>query len=274
MENHGTTFDAIKDFLSELWGVFGSPTQKTPLALYNRLISKVEFEHLNQGVDKYISGFKIFFTNFEKSLETSKEFLNIPRETVIRYGDSNKVYIEIQKYIYKSTKEQKEVIRQHLLTIAATIDPSEKKLSALNSNAAILEKMGRGGSAESRQIQNVMDKAKKAMSKVETDDPTEAIAALFSSGVITDMMKDFQGGMENGTLIPEKLMSSLQESLTGVMGGVQDGEGEGINFDKIVLETQKSMAGFNFTNPQKEKVVEEIQEVDTTNVIEDIGDVD
>jgi hypothetical protein len=136
------TFCAIKEFVSDLWEVFGPSQAKSALALYHRLIQHVEAKESAEGLEKYITGFKVFFVNYSKELFSVETLANIARGTVIRYGSSDKIFIEIQKYVYKATPSQKEIIRQHLLTISATIDPNDETLGALDAATPILEKMG------------------------------------------------------------------------------------------------------------------------------------
>src|SRR5207244_7793045 len=116
---------------------------------------------------------KVFFINYEKCLKDVEELADIPRGTVIRYGESKTVFLEIQKYIFKGNEDDREIIRQHLVTIAATIDPSEKKLKALENSAPVLEKMGlNDGSCEGQFVSAIMRKAKKSMEETNTDDPS------------------------------------------------------------------------------------------------------
>ena len=269
------TLAAIKDFVSDLVSVFGGP-QTSPLALYNRLIKHVETTDSADGLGKYITGFRVFFANYEKSLESIESMcFEIPKGTVIRYGDSPKIFIEIQKFIYKAQKDHQkdtlETIRQHLLTIFTVLDPNDKNLGALDAATPILEKMGFGGnSAESRKIQASVDKAKKAMEGFKSDKPEDAIAHLMTSGVIGDMIFGFQEGLENKTLDPNKLMSNLQNTLMNVFeqvgGDNEDGENK-IDTNEIITLTQMSMANLDLsTIRDKRNKVEEVEENESQSV--------
>lgn len=252
METKSITFLAIKQFVDDLVSVFGDKGVG-PLNLYNRLVQHVELKDSTQGVDKYISGFKVFFANYESKLENNETIMTIPRNTVIRYGDSPKVYIEVQKYLWLSRNkpEQIEIIRQHLLTIAASIDPSEKSLSALEA-APVLEQMGLGGgTAESKFVRDMMEKAKKSMENTDTKDPTAAVMGLLSSGLITDMIKGLQVGVDSKTLNPDKLLSGLKETLTSVMST----DDQNIDVSQIVIATQTAMSN---SLPQNSSNVEEV----------------
>lgn len=243
------TFTAIKQFVSDLWLAF--PVKNSPLALYHRLMQHTNDSNSNVATEKSVAGFKVFFVNFDEILSSDEGLQSIPRDTVIRYGESPKVYLEIQKYIYKASPEQRTVIRQHLLTISATIDPDEKKLSSLSNSAApVLEKMGLGGSAESRFVKNIVDKAKKSMEGMDMSnikDPTSAILALAQGGVIADMMRSVETQMQSGPIDPAGLMEALQENLsTAFASAGADGEASKIDVGEIINTTQQ-MLTFNST---------------------------
>ncbi len=240
--NNTKTFQAIKDFVFDLNVVFGTKGRKTPLDLYYRLIYHIEASASNQhvGIEKSVIGFKVFFANYEAKLETYDSFLLLPRDTIIRYDKSENAYLEIQKYIYKSKSnpDQCEAIYKHLLTIAATIDPSEKNIKALGCDP-ILEKMGLGGnSAEARHVRNIVAKAKAAAANADGDDPMSVIKSVAQAGVFGDVMKGLQTGAETGALSVEKLMPMMAQSLSVLTG--QD-EGTGFDMDQIILGVQSVM---------------------------------
>jgi hypothetical protein len=215
------SFRAIKGFVNDLWYAFGTSGRPTPLSLYVRLLECVSEKESEDGLQKYISGFVVFFSNYGTTLTDTEKFVEIPRGTVIRYGSSKNVYLEIQKYIYKSNNEQKEIIRQHLLTVNATINPSEKSISALDPNAALLEKMGlNDGSQEGAFVSQIMKKAKKVMAEQNNDDPAAAITGLLTSGVITDLVKGVQSGVGGGQMDVGKLLGSLQGALSSIIATV------------------------------------------------------
>lgn len=219
-EDMKRTYVAIKDFVNDLNEVFSNLRS---MKLYHRLLENIKVDVDTVGIQKCITGFKVFFTNYEKKLESVELLMEIPRDTYIRYGDSPNVFLEIQKYLYKATKDQKEIIRRHLLTIAASIDPSERTLSVLESSSPVLEKMGlSSGTQEGRFVEAVMNKAKKAMENTETDDPTTAIMGLFSSGVITDMVKGLQSGVNNKTMDVNKLLTGMQGALSGIIEAAKE----------------------------------------------------
>lgn len=271
------TFSAIKDFVNELNSIYGKVNGKTPLDLYVRLIKHVEIaDVMSVGVENYISGFKTFFINYGNCLESIEMIKTIPKDTVIRYGNSAKVYLEIQKYLYlcKNDDSQREIIRQHLLTVSATIDPSEKTLNALNSAGPILEKMGLGGTAESKFVNNLLGKARRAVENSDQNDIGSVLTNIMASGLITDVMTGLKDGVDNKTLDINKLLPALTESLPGMMGNSggnmgenTDEEGDGnmpmgnIDMDKLIFGVQSAfskMGGMNSNINDRNDSIEEI----------------
>src|SRR5579862_466517 len=211
------TFEAISEFVNDLCAVFCIP--KSPLSLYKRILEHINKNSSGDSIQKCITGFASFFANYEDYIGTIEKFKTIPRDTIIRYGDSKNVYLEIQKYIYKSkTDDEKEIIRSHLLTIAATIDPSEKSFANLNSASPLLNKFNLDSSSKEGQfVANVIQKAQKTMSNNKSDDPTTAIMGLLSSGLVGEMISGLQEGVETGSMDVTKLFGSMQSALSGVM---------------------------------------------------------
>jgi hypothetical protein len=237
------TFQVIQHFVSDLYNVFKSKGSPTPLDLYYRLIQHVDTTSCEIGVEKYTDGFKVFFVNYEDCLPSIEKLMTIPRDTVIRYGNSPKVYLEIQKYLYKSNAEQREVIRQHLLIIAASIDPDEKKLTACESAAPILEKLGLGGSNESKWVQNIFKKTQKSMEGKECKDPMEAVMHL--APVIPEIIGGLIQGVENKTLDLTKLIPVMTNTVANMaMEAGESKDGKVANFldlDKLTLSIQSAM---------------------------------
>lgn len=240
-------FDAIKDLVLDLKAVFNS---SKPLLLYHRLITRVERGDLGNGseihINKYIDGFKIFFANYDSFLESDESIKNIPRDTFIRYADSNNIGLEIQKYIYMSATKPKQlnIIRTHLLTISALIAPSEKTLTALD-GAPLLEKLGySSNSHEAEFVKSVLARAKKTMSKTSIDDnsdPTKAISTLLGSGLLQDVIGELDKGCKDKTINPDNLMDTFQHSIMESFGE----DGENIDISKITIAIQQSMKDTN-----------------------------
>lgn len=146
-------FEAITLFVNDLWSVFQSG-KPTPLALYHRMVKHINTEKSESGMNDSIHGFVEFFSKYETHIIDDK-LDAIPRDTVIRYGKSEKVFLEIQKFIHRSSKdvEMRDAIRKHLITIGTILQPDVKKFEAL-------EKKGLMGiddsTAEGKFLSNIM----------------------------------------------------------------------------------------------------------------------
>jgi hypothetical protein len=187
-------FEAIKNFVEDLWSVFESKTA-TPLALYRRLLSTTKPTD-KIGIDKFINGFVNFFARNDKFILDNKLDL-IDRGAAISYGTSESIKIEIQMFIHKSGLAEKEVIRQHLMTISTLIAPDPEKM----------EKLTKGGlidpsTKEGRFVSEILDDAREQFDGMDVSNPTQAIMSLASSGIMGKMTKAVQeGGMNKMKLL-------------------------------------------------------------------------
>lgn len=211
-------FGAIVNFVNDLWDVFGKGSVVTPLSLYHRLISKINLSD-TEGIQKAVSGFKTFFSSNEVYLVANK-LENIPRGVVINYGTSDKIVLEIQKFIYQSDPSIKASIRQHLLTISAIIEPDTKKIEQLEKRLNDLNVDT--NTAEGKFISNIMEKAKTGMSSIDTNDPTQAMMAIFQSGVIQEMIGGLQNGVTSGQMDIRTLMSTMQSAIGAIIPAESD----------------------------------------------------
>lgn len=211
-------FGAIVDLVDDLWSLYETK-KTTPLALFHRLIHRIETDESGAGIAKCIDGFAAFFKTNSDALSNADDMMNtIPRGEVIYYGTSKSVYIEIQKYLYQAQTDNREAIRRHLLTISAILEPNERALAELENTAPAFDSSGfDDGTPEGRFVAGILDKAKDAMEGANTDDPTAAIMGLLGSGIITDMVAGFQTGVDGGELDMGKLMAKMQGALAGVM---------------------------------------------------------
>lgn len=197
-------FILIRDFTNELWGMF--PGEKTPLALYHRLISQVkEIDDVAMG--KFVNGFRQFFLLHDKSIVDGK-WSAIPPDTRISYGDSTRVYLEIQKYIHKNQKDKDalEGIRQHLIAISALIAPEEIKLQALGKDTLGIDMNSTEGELV-RSVLNQIQDLNGPDSSIEN--PMDAITKVWQSGALGDMISKLQRGISNGTMNKRKLVENL-----------------------------------------------------------------
>ena len=211
-EKYIKAFNSVVTFVNDLWLVFGNDKRVCPLALYRRLIEHIKFVD-SEAINKILCNFKEFLSTYEVNI-MSNTLEYIPRGTFITYGNSQKVYIDIQKFIYKTKDdpETRETIRQHLITISAILEPNEKKLKELNKS--IFPDIDSNSTKEDIFINNIMGKAKSSMENMNQDsDPTTAIMGLLSSGIVQDMVFGLQEGVENGEMDVKKLLGTMNSAI-------------------------------------------------------------
>lgn len=207
---------AISSFVSDLWDVFGNTKKADSLALYHRLIENIKFSDVDTA-EKVVAGFQTFINEYSTSINNDK-LDSIPNGTVISYGKTKKICLEVQKFIYKTRDDQetRDAIRSHLLKISCILEPNSDKL-------AELEKFAKKGlnidtsTAEGKFINGIMEKAKNSMADVNTDNPMQAMATIFQSGVIQDMIQGFQQGVTSGEMKVERLLGTMQNAIGSVM---------------------------------------------------------
>lgn len=208
-------FEAITNFVKDLFECFGKgPRDKSPLALYHRLISHIKYTDIT-AIDKSITGFHQFFARYGKEVITG-ELDGIPRGVSIPYGTaSDRIRIDIQSFIHKSDEETKDVIREHLLTINGLLEEDEGKLTEIEKQ---LEQMNiNSRSKEGQFVQNIMQKAQASMENIDADNPGQAIAGLLSSGIINEMLGGLNQGIGSGEMDINKLFSTMQSSMAALM---------------------------------------------------------
>ncbi len=234
-------FGAIVSFINDLWDAFGDPKQKSPLALYNRLIVHIKFTD-KDSIAKAVAGFVEFLKDHEPSI-LKNTLESIPRDTKIKYGSSGMVYLDIQNFIYQTRKDPdtRETIRQHLLTISAILNPNSEKLDKIAelerraaeslSSTAGCGVAGPGGlklntgTKEGQFLAKIMGNAQNAMQNVSTDNPMEAMFGIIKSGVLQDMIGGIQEGVSSGEMSMQGLLGSMQSAIGSIAGGGGGGTG-------------------------------------------------
>ena len=228
-------FDSIVTFVSDLWETFGNPKVVSPLSLYYRLINHIKHTD-KKAIGKVLSGFQQFFVRHEKTILNPN--FNIPRDTVIKFGENIKIVIEIQKFIHKSDPDTKEIIRQHLVTISAILEPNKEKIDELEKR---IENLNIDASTnEGNFITNIMTQAKNNVGNA--NDPVSAITGLLNSGVIQNMIVGLQTGVSTGQMDVQKLLGSMQSAIGALMpteGGTTTEEIEEITDDSVQKEESK-----------------------------------
>jgi hypothetical protein len=225
-KKHRDTFGAIVNFVKDLWSMFGGKNV-TPLSLYSRLIDHIKFTD-EGAIMKATDGFVDFFNAYGKDV-FANTLQNIPTGVRIKYGDGKTAYISIQAYIHKSQPEVREAIRQHLMTIAAFIQP--EKIVGPSGGPGEASPGGNAAPAlgvdtstnEGRFIDGIMKKANSSMANVDASNPMMATMALFQSGIMGDMITGLQQGVGTGEMDIVKLMGMMQ----GAMGAMVNAGGQG-----------------------------------------------
>lgn len=217
MTSNSKAYEAISSFVSDLWEVFGNPKKKSTLAIYKRLLDTTDPKDENR-VTKVIEGFQKFLVVFENDI-MNNNLDNIPRGTVIRFGTSDIVKLEIQKFIYQSEDDIQEAIRQHLITISAIIQPSKEKINSLRQmeKRKLPELNIDSSTKEGAFINDIMNKAKDTMENVDTENPGAAIMGLLQSGVIQDMVTGLQSSAQSGEMDMGKLLGTMQGAIGTLM---------------------------------------------------------
>lgn len=222
-------FNAILLFVNDLWDAFGNPKKVTPLTLYHRLITSLKVSD-NESMAKIVDGFRRFLKTYELALLKGK-VEEIPENTKITYGGSERVCLEIQKYFYQSraSEETTAIIRQHLLTIGMILDPRADKITELENvqkereeaAAAVLPGIDIN-TKEGRFINDIFETAKSGMEGVDTSDPMQAMMGVYRSGAFQKMM----GGFNDGSMNPKALGKMMKKTLNAMIPDDEDEEAE------------------------------------------------
>lgn len=231
------TFSAIVDFTNSLVKneLFEPRVTKinkqkaaSSLALYARLINLTkekidntpdeeakELIYNSPAVDKFINGFVYFCGTYDDDIENNK-FDKIPRGEVIRCGDSPKICIEIQKFMYKarSDLEIRGAIRRHLIKISNAISPSDKKRQAFNKNVFGVDDTTAEGSFITETLREVH---RSAANMEESDDPQNIMMNLLSNGTATKMFSNIREGVTSGKMNKRAILKTLRDSLNTML---------------------------------------------------------
>jgi predicted HicB family RNase H-like nuclease len=216
MENLNTDkmkiFKYVVDFVDDLSTLH---EKNRALTLYNKLLSSILTSNdkvKERGIDNVVSGFKTFLL-YHRGNILSDTLERIQRGEIIRYNNSETIYIDIQRFIYKADDDTKLAIRRHLLNIASVLDPEAKSVlqeckSSKEKVDIVLESVN-DGTEEGKLICDMVTKVSNSMENSQSSNPGAAIMELFTSGTFSKMAAD----LESGKLNPEKLLSNLQNSM-------------------------------------------------------------
>jgi len=204
------TFKAICSFVDSMNSEFG--TKHKPLKLYNVLISKTPITSDNI-INKHIQIFRDFCTkNRDSFLE--KNHKNFVERRLI-YNE--RIYVDMEHIFNIADKECTDVIWKHLLTISALVDPNGKAREVLKTMTVEAPDVG-DGTKEKDFLKNIVSKMENLNIGSDVKNPMEAIPALMSSGIFTDLL----GGLKDGKMNLGNLLGAVQ----GVMSEMSSKAGD------------------------------------------------
>jgi hypothetical protein len=210
MNNTNTlkAFEAITEFVSNLHDIFEK--QSKPLSLYNRLLEHVTIKS-KDVMRKHVEIFDEYIRENKKYIMDEKLFLEIPNRII--YSKEKDIYLDIPYFLRKS--DDKDIIRQYLLTIDSILHPEEANLKMLEES---MEKLNTN-TKEGELLSSIFNSTKEVMSQQDGNDfnPMTAIMGLMTSGALPKMFNEITQGMESGNLTPDKLMKTMGEVLNTVM---------------------------------------------------------
>lgn len=217
-------FSAVIDFVDDLNAQF-EPRKSSPLDLYTRIVEKITFKDA-EAVNKVLTGFREFLISNEENILNNR-ITALPRNERILYGDSGRIYIDIQRFVANSDNECKDAIRGHLLNILAILEDDVKAVNALKSLQSSFEPTPQGipsidpkemlgnfdtSTNEGKFVQDTLSKVDEAMKGVDANNPMEVIGQLMSG----DLMGSIMGGMQNGDMDVNKLVAGMGQMFTGL----------------------------------------------------------
>lgn len=197
------TFNLLLNFIKEATELYGEKYKN--LRLYNRILEKTKISN-NEAIKKNIA-------LFEKFCQTNREAIHQQNfsafsEQTIKY--SEKIVLNIHTLFCLADEENRKVLWQYVLSIAALLDPVGKAREILKNMKAKPDEKSTGKEADF--LASLIDKVEKNIKSDAT--PQEAMNAIFTSGFMGDVMNSFQtesGGMDFG-----KLMGMAQGMISGL----------------------------------------------------------
>ena len=201
-------FKAIFAFINDIGDIYNN--KQKSLSLYYRLINKTTFNN-TLAIQKNIDIFKKFIEQNTQAIINKN--IDLFNKNTIEYSDN--VFINVV-HLLKLAKQDgnDECIWQHLTTILAILDPSKGAKKLLQDNDTSTINIQSDGSSESNFLKDIVDKVETNIDPAQN--PAEALNAVMSSGVLTDLMTSMTQGMENGNLDLGKLMGSVQNMVSQV----------------------------------------------------------
>nr|QBK85599.1 MAG: uncharacterized protein LCMAC101_01940 [Marseillevirus LCMAC101] len=246
-DKYTQAFEAVEDFVDLLWENFKIPKKATPLSLYRRIVTHIRNKKtgaLNEdGVNKALCGFRQFLCIYEsKIMEDNMD--KIPKGTVIKYGNRKDICLEIQKYIHlcgqKGDEDTRDMIREHLITVSAILEPNSAKMDEKLSHLGHLDHLSNPGNLnnlsdldlnidtstkEGQFIGNIIERTKNSMGETEDGKPPDMMG-LLNSGIIQDMFQGMQG-VATGEMDMMRMVGTMQNALGALASASQPQDGAG-----------------------------------------------
>ena len=258
--------NSIRDFVMELNKIY--PNDK-PLALYNRLIKSPPKNLKDTVVEKHIKSFSNFFNTYGNLILDQNK---TPKDAKIRFNNSEKIFINVSKFLVKSDNGTKNIIKQHLLAIRTMINPSTKEIEKLEGT---LEKLNIDTSTrEGEFIYDILSDARDAVENTESDSPIEAMGKLLTSGLIQKMV----GGIHESIISNDMDMNKLFSTMQSVMGELLNQQKEQ-PVSNVIIDEVEDTATIDNSNVNTTIITEDTTNIDATteddtNINKKIGNVD
>lgn len=225
------TFNAISKFVSELGDLYGSKKTQRPLSLYKRLLKKTTIFN-EKPIQKHIKAFRSFCVENREIIQT-KDSDNLVKNT-IKYSET--AYIDMRAVFdlvdneddKNESKQIKESIWSHILTISALVDPAGKAKEILKESS---KNSSSNDGQEVNFIANIIDKVEKNVDP--NSNPMEAVGSIMQSGIFTDLISDMNQGLQTGNLDIGKLMGAVT-GMVSTMGQQPGSEQSGQQPDEAM----------------------------------------
>jgi len=204
------SFNCILDFIEQLKEAICQDDSKQyhEVVLYNHLIHKIKITN-KQNIRRHLSLFSEFCARNADAI-LNKDSSLIVFQT-IKYSD--RVFINLGNILKEKTidNEIKEAIWKHLLVIYASVDPSSKARS-------VLMGLTESNVPEEKMISGLIGEISKHVSENDERNPMDIFSSLMQSGVVNKMMSSLDSSVKNGDIDMNKLGSTIQGMMTGLMG--------------------------------------------------------
>lgn len=197
-------FNAIASFVKDLDGGFGKKYK--PVALYNRLASKTTIHDIS-AIERHIQAFDSFFSANPGYIKDS----TMTRGTRISY--SERVYLDIDNILAKTTQEEHKLINKHLVTIYSLMKlgtPEGKEaLETLKTTDEALD-LNLPDTTEGNFIKETLNEMTEQFDNMgDNANPMMMMSSMMQSGFFTKFMGDLQSKFTSGDMDLRSLMGTV-----------------------------------------------------------------